>query len=109
MEIINVITFLVICNKCVTQCFAEDEIYNCHMNFFSCFIKYFVPQQSCTVFLGLVNISTIEELSDSLVFATAIDEPIKNSTIFYNRYVSIAILSTLKTEFRECQQESEQT
>jgi hypothetical protein len=100
MEIINVIKFLFIYNKFVTQCLAEDDIYNCHMNFFSCFVKYFVPQKSCTVFLGPVNISTIDELSDSLVFATAIDEPIKNSTIFYNRYISIAILSTLITELR---------
>jgi hypothetical protein len=100
MELINVITFLVIYNKFVTQSLAENDIYNCQMDFFSCFVKYFVPQKSCTVFLGPVNISTIDKLSDSLVFATAIDEPIKNSTIFYNRYVSIPKLS-VQSNFTE--------
>jgi hypothetical protein len=85
MEGTNVITFLVICSIFSAQCHAENDIYNCHLNFFTCFIKYFPPQESCAVFLGPVNISHIEELSDSVVFVSAIiDEPSKNSTIFYN-------------------------
>jgi hypothetical protein len=84
MEKANVIKWFIIYSIFFVQCHAEDNIYNCHMNFFSCFIKYFAPQQSCTVFVGPLNISTIDKLSDSLVYVTAIDEPINNSTIFYN-------------------------